>query len=55
MSGAFARYAVLAVGSAVTAEFLLGDQYLSGGSPAVSVCHIPGYNLKALSVLDADS
>lgn len=31
------RYASLAVGSAVTAEFLLGDQYLSGGSAAGQV------------------
>ena len=43
MSGAFARYAVLAVGSAVTAEFLLGDQYLSGGSPAGQVAELVLY------------
>ena len=43
MSGAFARYAVLAVGSAVTAEFLLGDQYLSGGSPAGQLAELVLY------------
>jgi hypothetical protein len=43
MSGAFARYAVLAVGSAITAEFLLGDQYLSGGSPAGQVVELVLY------------
>lgn len=32
MSGQFGRWALVAVGSAVTAEFLLGDQYLSASS-----------------------
>lgn len=39
----FARYATLAVGSAVTAEFLLGDQYLTGGSPAGQVAELVLY------------
>ncbi|HEU4999610.1 MAG TPA: hypothetical protein VFT68_11755 [Lapillicoccus sp.] len=43
MSGAFARYAFLAVLSAVTAEFLLGDQYLSVGSPAGQVAELVLY------------
>ena len=34
---------MLAVGSAVTAEFLLGDQYLSGGSPAGQLAELVLY------------